>query len=107
MVLDSTSTIKPDYDRKAELIAFDQTKMGVKEIIDGITQVPRVFHIPSPRTLKNSVEPSFSKPCLPTIDLEGIDEDSIRQKEVIKEVKDAPETWGFFRMVNVLEYEQI
>nr|GEV00978.1 hypothetical protein [Tanacetum cinerariifolium] len=99
MVLDSTSTIKPDYDRKAELIAFDQTKMGVKEIIDGITQVPRVFHIPSPRTLKNSVEPSFSKPCLPTIDLEGIDEDSIRQKEVIKEVKDAPETWGFFRMM--------
>ncbi|GJU43364.1 1-aminocyclopropane-1-carboxylate oxidase homolog 1-like protein [Tanacetum coccineum] len=40
------------------------------------------------------------KPALPTIDLEGINKDPIRRKEVIKEVKDALESWGFFQMVN-------
>ncbi|GJT73682.1 2-oxoglutarate (2OG) and Fe(II)-dependent oxygenase superfamily protein [Tanacetum coccineum] len=101
MVLDSTSAIQPNYDRKAELKAFDETKTGVKGLVDaGITQVPRIFHVPSPQTLKNSVEQPLSKPTLPTIDLEGINKDPIRRKEVIKEVKDALESWGFFQMVN-------
>nr|XP_043627525.1 1-aminocyclopropane-1-carboxylate oxidase homolog 1-like [Erigeron canadensis] len=104
MVLDSTSSmIQPDYDRKAELIAFDETKTGVKGLVDaGITEVPRIFLIPaSNENIKSSDPPLLlPRPTLPTIDLNGINEDPIRRKEVIEKVKDALESWGFFQIVN-------
>ncbi|KAJ0603139.1 putative deacetoxyvindoline 4-hydroxylase [Helianthus annuus] len=98
MALNGTSTsTQPDYDRKAELRAFDETKTGVKGLVDaGITEVPRIFHLPSPENL-NSEHPELT---LPTIDLQGINEDPIRRKEVIEKVKDALESWGFFQLVN-------
>nr|GEZ48878.1 1-aminocyclopropane-1-carboxylate oxidase homolog 1-like [Tanacetum cinerariifolium] len=100
MVLLSTSPFPQKYDRKAELTAFDEAKTGVKGLVEaGITEVPRIFHIPLPQNL-NSNQESHSKLCPPTIDLEGIHEDPIKRKEVIKQVKDAFETWGCFQMVN-------
>ncbi|KAJ0603143.1 putative oxoglutarate/iron-dependent dioxygenase, non-heme dioxygenase domain-containing protein [Helianthus annuus] len=98
MALNGTSTsIQPAYDRKAELQAFDETKTGVKGLVDsGVTEVPRIFHLPSPEDL-NSQQPKLT---LPTIDLQGIDNNPIRRKEVIKQVKDALESWGFFQLVN-------
>ncbi|KAI3756732.1 hypothetical protein L1987_56554 [Smallanthus sonchifolius] len=97
MVINSTSAFRPEYDRKAELRAFDETKAGVKGLVDaGITEVPRIFHLPSPENL-NSEQPELT---LPTIDLQGINEDPIRRKEVVKKVKGALESWGFFQMVN-------
>ncbi|GKB71312.1 2-oxoglutarate (2OG) and Fe(II)-dependent oxygenase superfamily protein [Tanacetum coccineum] len=99
MLLDNTSPIQPDYDRKAELRAFDETKTGVKGLVDdGITQVPRIFHVPSPQNLNSNQQ--LSKPSLPTIDLVGINENLIKRKEVIQKVSDALETWGFFQIVN-------
>ncbi|XP_023739814.1 1-aminocyclopropane-1-carboxylate oxidase homolog 1 [Lactuca sativa] len=84
------------YDRKAELIAFDETKTGVKGLVDaGITEVPRIFLLPSPENLNSDQELS-----LPTIDLKGIHEDPIRRKQAMEEVKDALGSWGFFQMVN-------
>ncbi|KAJ0937955.1 putative oxoglutarate/iron-dependent dioxygenase, non-heme dioxygenase domain-containing protein [Helianthus annuus] len=98
MALNGTSTsIQPAYDRKAELQAFDETKTGVKGLVDsGVTEVPRIFHLPSPEDL-NSQQPKLT---LPTIDLQGIDNNPIRRKEVIEQVKDALESWGFFQLVN-------
>nr|XP_043626964.1 1-aminocyclopropane-1-carboxylate oxidase homolog 3-like [Erigeron canadensis] len=88
---------QPNYDRKAELTAFDETKLGVKGLVDaGISQIPRIFHVPSPNYLKSD----HSQLTLPTIDLEGIDQDPIKRKQVIAEVKDAMESWGFFQIVN-------
>nr|XP_043629033.1 1-aminocyclopropane-1-carboxylate oxidase homolog 1-like [Erigeron canadensis] len=97
----SSSTIQPDYDRNAELTAFDETKTGVKGLVDaGFTEVPRIFHLPTPENLNYSSE-QHSAPTLPTIDLKGIDdEDPIRRKQVIEKVKDALESWGFFQIVN-------
>ncbi|XP_076890722.1 1-aminocyclopropane-1-carboxylate oxidase homolog 1-like [Bidens hawaiensis] len=96
MVLSDTLA-QPVYDRKAELTAFDETKTGVKGLVDsGITEVPRIFHLPSPDNI-NSQPPQL---ILPTIDMEGINEDPIRRKEVIEKVKRALESWGFFQMVN-------
>ncbi|XP_023766510.1 1-aminocyclopropane-1-carboxylate oxidase homolog 1 isoform X1 [Lactuca sativa] len=100
MALVSMSPCTPEYDRKAELTAFDETKTGVKGLVDaGITEVPWMFHLPSPENL-NSNQHSHSELSLPTIDLEGINEDPIRRKEVIEKVRDAFETWGFFQIVN-------
>ncbi|KAI3712481.1 hypothetical protein L1987_71038 [Smallanthus sonchifolius] len=97
MVINGASAIQSDYDRKAELKAFDETKTGVKGLIDaGITEVPRIFLIPSPENLNSEQQELI----LPTIDLQGINEDPIRQKEVVEKVKDALERWGFFQMVN-------
>ncbi|KAK9059025.1 hypothetical protein SSX86_021644 [Deinandra increscens subsp. villosa] len=102
MILNSSSAFKPEYDRKDELRAFDETKTGVKGLVDaGITEVPRMFVLATPETILNSDQQSgLPKPSLPTIDLEGINEDPIRRKEVIEKVKDALESWGFFQMVN-------
>lgn len=101
MVLNGTSTLQPDYDRKAELTAFDETKTGVKGLVDaGIAEVPRIFLLPTPEKLNSHQPLSSSEPRLPTIDLEGINEDPIRRREVIEKVKDALESWGFFQMVN-------
>ncbi|XP_076890661.1 1-aminocyclopropane-1-carboxylate oxidase homolog 1-like [Bidens hawaiensis] len=97
MALTSTFGTQPDYERKAELKAFDETKTGVKGLVDsGITEVPRIFRLPSPENL-NSQQTQLT---LPTIDLQGINEDPIRRREVIEEVKGASESWGFFQIVN-------
>ncbi|KAM0030525.1 putative non-hem dioxygenase domain, isopenicillin N synthase [Helianthus debilis subsp. tardiflorus] len=97
MVTSALALAQPDYDRKAELRAFDETKAGVKGLVDaGITEVPRIFHLPSPENL-NTQQPELT---LPTIGLQGIDEDPIRRKDVIEKMKDALESWGFFQLVN-------
>ncbi|KAL4567412.1 hypothetical protein LXL04_022996 [Taraxacum kok-saghyz] len=93
-------TSSQNYDRKSELQAFDQTKTGVKGLVDaGITTVPRIFTVPSSQN-SNSGEPPSTELNLPTIDLFGINEDPTRRKEVVDQVKDALGSWGFFQMVN-------
>nr|XP_043617490.1 1-aminocyclopropane-1-carboxylate oxidase homolog 1-like [Erigeron canadensis] len=100
MVLDNTlSIIQPNYDRRSEITAFDETKTGVKGLVDaGITEIPRIFHTNSNENIFN--DSSDEQLLLPTIDLEGIDENPIRRKEVMQEVKDALQSWGFFQIVN-------
>ncbi|XP_071721391.1 1-aminocyclopropane-1-carboxylate oxidase homolog 1-like [Rutidosis leptorrhynchoides] len=94
----SHGIIQPNYDRKTELTAFDETKTGVKGLIEaGITKVPRIFHLPCPA---NQSQTSKSKSTLPTIDMEDINQDSIKRNEVVEKVKNALETWGFFQIVN-------
>ncbi|XP_023739965.1 1-aminocyclopropane-1-carboxylate oxidase homolog 1 [Lactuca sativa] len=89
-----------NYDRKSELTAFDETKSGVKGLVDAeITTVPRIFIVPSSEK-PNSGEPPSPELNLPIIDLYGINEDPIRRKEVIEQVKNALGSWGFFQMVN-------
>ncbi|XP_071690111.1 1-aminocyclopropane-1-carboxylate oxidase homolog 1-like [Rutidosis leptorrhynchoides] len=91
---------QPKYDRQAELKAFDETRTGVKGLVDsGVTQVPRIFHHPSPEILNPKHYPN-SILCPPVIDLEGINDDPIKRKEVVEKLKDALETWGCFQMVN-------
>ncbi|XP_023739976.1 1-aminocyclopropane-1-carboxylate oxidase homolog 1 [Lactuca sativa] len=93
-------TALQNYDRKSELTAFDETKSGVKGLVDaGITTLPRIFIVPSCEN-PNSGEPPCPELNLPIIDLYGINEDPIRRKEVIEQVKNALGSWGFFQMVN-------
>ncbi|CAN0905441.1 1-aminocyclopropane-1-carboxylate oxidase homolog 11 [Linum grandiflorum] len=91
-----------DYDRVAELKAFDETKLGVKGLVDsGVTNLPRMFHIP-PHLFDNI--PSKTQDDLdfivPIIDLEGVYCDEKKRKEIVEKVKDASERWGFFRVLN-------
>ncbi|CAI0458116.1 unnamed protein product [Linum tenue] len=93
------------YDRLAELKAFDETKAGVKGLVDaGVTQIPRIFQ--APPHLLDSVDraspvspddPNFS---FPIIDLEGADRDPAKRKQIVEKIRDASANWGFFQVVN-------
>ncbi|PON66645.1 Oxoglutarate/iron-dependent dioxygenase [Trema orientale] len=89
-------------DRKYELKAFDDTKTGVKGLVDaGLSKVPPLFRHDKNTTEKTSCTES-SKLSIPVIDLGGIDQgdhESQRSK-VVDQVRHACEKWGFFRVVN-------
>ncbi|KAL6610104.1 hypothetical protein ACP70R_040073 [Stipagrostis hirtigluma subsp. patula] len=88
------------YDRQRELQAFDDTKAGVKGLVDaGVTAVPAIFRHPLD---------SFSLPLLPaatddgvaTIPVIDLSRAQARREEVGRQVKAAAETVGFFQVVN-------
>ncbi|KAF8016443.1 hypothetical protein BT93_H1838 [Corymbia citriodora subsp. variegata] len=88
------------YDRMRELKAFDETKAGVKGLVDaGITEVPRIF-VDRPENVQNAPASGDSRFHVPIIDLEDIAKDSARRKEVVSEVRSASKTYGFFQVVN-------
>ncbi|GAV61475.1 2OG-FeII_Oxy domain-containing protein/DIOX_N domain-containing protein [Cephalotus follicularis] len=97
---EETETI---YDRKSELKAFDDSKTGVKGLVDaGLAKIPRIF-IHEQHKLDGICKPSGSpdsKLNIPIIDLQGIDKDANSRSEIISKVRDACEKWGFFQVVN-------
>ena len=100
MVVTSRDEV-PDYDRANELKAFDDTKAGVKGLVDaGVTEIPRIFHHPPDSLDKTSATTGDIQFSIPVIDLEGIDKDVIKRKEIVERVGEASETWGFFQVVN-------
>ncbi|CAN1131104.1 1-aminocyclopropane-1-carboxylate oxidase homolog 3 [Linum perenne] len=85
------------YDRKSELKAFDETKRGVKGLVDaGITRIPRIFHTPQRPSSDDGRRGGF---IFPIIDLGGINAPGIR-KEIVGRIMEASATWGFFQVVN-------
>ncbi|XP_047268453.1 1-aminocyclopropane-1-carboxylate oxidase homolog 1 isoform X2 [Capsicum annuum] len=94
-----------DYDRAKELKAFDDTKAGVKGLVDaGIVHIPEIFVTP---TITENEFSAQNLECsdiinvqIPVIDLEGINEDDFRHRKIVEEVGEACETWGFFQVVN-------
>ncbi|TVU25904.1 hypothetical protein EJB05_28424 [Eragrostis curvula] len=88
----------PDgFDRLSELKAFDDTKAGVKGLVDaGVTAIPRIFHHPpDPYPAPPSNSQNISSCIIPTIDLAGA-----RRQELVTQVKSAADTVGFFQVVN-------
>ncbi|XVE81805.1 hypothetical protein DITRI_Ditri15bG0095500 [Diplodiscus trichospermus] len=75
--------LKPDYDRKTELKAFDETKAGVKGLVDaGIKEVPRIFHH-LPDQFENSVSGGMQV-SIPVIDLDGVKKDQDEKKHGVR-----------------------
>ncbi|XP_034686953.1 1-aminocyclopropane-1-carboxylate oxidase homolog 1-like [Vitis riparia] len=97
MVVTSTSELPGDYDRASELKAFDESKAGVKGLVDaGVSQVPRIFIQPLEKSRAN-VNTQFK---FPVIDLQGMDTDRVQRKQIVDKVREASETWGFFNVLN-------
>ena len=90
-----------DYDREKELKAFDDTKAGVKGLVDtGIVKIPQMFVIP---TDELSSETSYSGSThlhIPVIDLKDIHERGAQREQVVEEIKRVSETLGLFQIVN-------
>ncbi|KAI9071943.1 hypothetical protein K1719_046088 [Acacia pycnantha] len=90
------------YDRAKEVKEFEETKAGVKGLVDsGIERLPR-FLIHPPESLPNSAEvvADAATTCfsVPVIDFQGYE--SPRRTQIVNEIRGASETWGFFQMVN-------
>ncbi|XP_028106028.1 1-aminocyclopropane-1-carboxylate oxidase homolog 1-like [Camellia sinensis] len=88
-----------EYDPKTDLKAFDETKAGVKGLVDaGVVKIPKIFIRPSndPPETPNS---RLTNLQVPMIDLGGID-DRDRRDEIVDEIRRASEEWGFFQVVN-------
>ncbi|KAL5784708.1 hypothetical protein ACOSQ2_007100 [Xanthoceras sorbifolium] len=91
------------YDRESELKAFDDSKTGVKGLIDsGVAKVPKIFIHDQQNKLVVS-QNSGSGDCkstIPVIDFQGIDKDSRMRCEIVEEVRIACGKWGFFQVIN-------
>lgn len=89
-----------EYDRKSETKEFDDTKTGVKGLLEkGLSKIPRIFFHDQYILEKKSISarPEYS---VPIIDFEGLNEDAVKRKEIFNKVKDACESWGFFQIIN-------
>ncbi|CAL5347390.1 unnamed protein product [Camellia sinensis] len=96
---ESTAESKVDYDRTKELKAFDDSKTGVKGLIDaGVDKVPKIFIRP-PDELVEELKICQTSLQIPIIDLSGIEKED-RHVAVVQEVRIASEKWGFFQVVN-------
>ncbi|VVA28735.1 Hypothetical predicted protein [Prunus dulcis] len=90
-----------DCELEKELKQFDETKAGVKGLVDaGVTKLPRMFRHP-PETLPspNQNNGLDSNLQVPVIDLKDVDICD-RRKEIINDLRKAAEEWGFFQIVN-------
>ncbi|KAL3840913.1 hypothetical protein ACJIZ3_025504 [Penstemon smallii] len=97
--------VDDQYDRLSELKAFDETKSGVKGLVDaGVTKVPRIFinendkppKLMNPATFRNSDELI----SIPIIDISGINDSAATRAQIVKKVKDASEQLGTFQIIN-------
>ncbi|KAG9441522.1 hypothetical protein H6P81_017376 [Aristolochia fimbriata] len=89
----------PIYDRMKEIKSFDETKLGVKGLVDaGVTKIPKFF-VQSPKDLKDDHGPSSVQRGIPIVDLEGVERED-RRREIVEEIREVLETWGFFQVIN-------
>ncbi|PNX92337.1 1-aminocyclopropane-1-carboxylate oxidase-like protein [Trifolium pratense] len=95
----STNTIKHNFDfLLSERKAFDETKAGVKGLVDeGLNKIPSFFHHQPDKYQKAN----NTSHVIPVIDLGDIDnKDSSIHQGIVDKIKEACETWGFFQIVN-------
>lgn len=98
---DVQEVIKPVCAWKSELKAFDDSKAGVKGIVDaGIVRIPQIF-VSNPNDRHENTGSDKSKIItIPIIDFEGIDEDTNLRHAVVEKVRVACEGLGFFQLLN-------
>ncbi|KAL5542224.1 hypothetical protein UlMin_009934 [Ulmus minor] len=93
--------MEADYDRQNELKALDETKAGVKGLVDGgLSKIPRIFIQDPNRRNKLPISGEKSKLSVPVIDLNGVVEEPNLREKVVEQLRYACENWGFFQVVN-------
>ncbi|CAL9213670.1 unnamed protein product [Arabidopsis halleri] len=87
-----------DIDSYSERKAFDETKTGVKGLVDAhITEIPRIFRLPQGVLPDKKTSVSASDFAIPIIDFEGL---HVSREDIVKKIKDAASNWGFFQVIN-------
>ncbi|KAK1265960.1 hypothetical protein QJS04_geneDACA000342 [Acorus gramineus] len=94
MATTTAITGESPYDRAKELKAFDDTKSGVKGLVDhGTPDLPKFFLHPQEDLPKPS-DASPGRPEVPVVDLDA------SRAVIVEEIRRASEEWGFFQVVN-------
>ncbi|GMI70003.1 hypothetical protein like AT5G59540 [Hibiscus trionum] len=96
------SQASTDYNRTKELKEFDDTKVGVKGLIDaGIVNIPKMFIRPAEELAIINPYPNRTNYNVevPIVDLSDIEEGS-RRKEMVNLIKMATTEWGIFHVTN-------
>ncbi|KAL1536068.1 deacetoxyvindoline 4-hydroxylase-like [Salvia divinorum] len=91
---DTTTASMSENERSKEVEAFDETKSGVKGLVDaGIARLPRIFvhqeYIQEDKTICDL--------SVPVIDMGSL---SSNRGEIVDQVRAAFEEWGAFKIVN-------
>ncbi|TMX04732.1 hypothetical protein EJD97_005144 [Solanum chilense] len=105
MVVSRNESIEHDdsseYDRKSEVHSFDDSKMGVKGLLDaGVTKLPRIFLHNEYVSEKKSDPDVTSKFSIPVVDFQGLENSAAERADIVREIKNACENWGFFQIVH-------
>ncbi|XVF57157.1 hypothetical protein PTKIN_Ptkin06aG0181700 [Pterospermum kingtungense] len=94
-------TPEHDYDRATELKAFDDTKAGVKGLVDaGVVTIPRIFLVPPGDICSADLDDHVNSFQIPIIDLRDVNLDPAAHKEIVEKIRYASEKWGFFQVIN-------
>lgn len=90
----------PEYDRRSEVQAFEDSKVGVKGLLDaGLTKIPRIF-LNKQFILEKKSAAATSQFVIPVVDFEGLGSSAARRVEIVNMIRDACESWGFFQVIN-------
>ncbi|KAH6778017.1 2-oxoglutarate and oxygenase superfamily protein [Perilla frutescens var. frutescens] len=86
--------------RKTEVQEFDDTKAGVKGLIEaGLQKIPHIF-VNEEFILESKLISTKSEFSIPVIDLECLNKDAAARGWIIDQVRYACEEWGFFQIIN-------
>ncbi|KAK6911340.1 Isopenicillin N synthase-like, Fe(2+) 2OG dioxygenase domain [Dillenia turbinata] len=89
------------YCRAREIKAFDDSKAGVKGLLDaGVVEIPEFFVMPPEVVCNKNSDPDMQNLHIPVIDFKEMGKDGRRHKEIVNEIKAALQKWGFFQVVN-------
>ncbi|XP_022930404.1 1-aminocyclopropane-1-carboxylate oxidase homolog 3-like [Cucurbita moschata] len=90
------------YDRQRELKALDESKLGVKGLVDsGLTNLPKIFLHQNQKSSSTAALPSDdSRFTIPIIDLHSTAQNPQLRSIIIDQIRDASENWGFFQILN-------
>ncbi|KAJ4961492.1 hypothetical protein NE237_021402 [Protea cynaroides] len=89
-----------EYDRATAVKQFDESKIGVKGLVDsGATTIPPFFVHP-PENLCNSTPSTTSSvfDIVPVVDFTGVDSD--RRSLIVEQIRNAAREFGFFQVIN-------
>ncbi|KMT00122.1 hypothetical protein BVRB_1g019440 [Beta vulgaris subsp. vulgaris] len=94
--MNSKQPMTLENNRRKEVEDFDNTKLGVKGLVDsGITQIPSIFHHPLDTLFElESHHLDGYDHLIPVIDL------SSTHPEVVDQLRDASAKFGFFQVIN-------
>lgn len=92
-----------EYDRLKDVKQFDDSKAGVKGLVDsGLTSIPRFFIHPTETQSDikpiTRLGPELELDIIPTVDLSGVTFD--RRSTIVEQISRASRELGFFQIVN-------
>ncbi|KAF7827569.1 1-aminocyclopropane-1-carboxylate oxidase-like protein 4-like [Senna tora] len=88
------------YDRAKAVKDFDESKIGVKGLVDSGLQTIPPFFVHPPETLSDLGSRPGSDSAVPTVDLSGVTDSPARRAAAVDQIRRAASSLGFFQITN-------